>query len=135
MKIQVFLASVTEHLVPHRLKHLRITGNWADSEELQPVAPQTSDTNPTDKDTRPLFHREKENAECLIESILPVLLMTHWLLVGLSARPLLKRSELMFRTSRLVIHLVDQTWKNHGNSDQDSLYALDRLCSDSMVTS
>lgn len=40
-------------MVPHGLKHLRVTSNWADGEELQTAAPRTSETNPADKDWWP----------------------------------------------------------------------------------
>jgi hypothetical protein len=44
---------VAVHLMPHGLKHLRVTSNWADGEELQTAAPRTSETNPADKDWWP----------------------------------------------------------------------------------
>jgi hypothetical protein len=45
MQGEVFLASVAIHLLPHRFKHLRIAGDWADGEQLQisSLCPLTGD--------------------------------------------------------------------------------------------
>ena len=49
MQGEVFLATMAVHLMPHRLKHLRVAGNWADCEELQYYTPIISDGKPTNK--------------------------------------------------------------------------------------
>ena len=49
MQCEVFLTSVTIHLMTHCLKDFRITSNWADGEEFHHDAPIINDGNPTDK--------------------------------------------------------------------------------------
>jgi len=49
MQSEVFLTSVTVHLMTHCLKDFRITSNWPDGEELHYEIPTINEDNPTNK--------------------------------------------------------------------------------------